>query len=441
MNSKWLSYTALIGFALAALLLVVAGFSYLFRTSEIYVSNEPPKVKVLPINGFAQGKEAYEAIGKDLLTLKFTPPKMELPDLRKLLTYYGPNARPDAHIDSNAVYFSLVNNKGMAPIAEEEKLYLLYDRNEKPPRYVFSPANSATTLWIEAEPGKEAATVYVNMVNEEGEIVSSPSDRAEFVLPQKEMTRIARGEPWQVGDQKVDGTLLARQKAKWYGNDRFFEKHGGEEYVSAAQKQRIDFGESDSAYSVFLSDGDILYWDGSKWSQAEPGPETIGKPLMQLKKMTDRILTFELWNEDGSQKMALNVLKSQERWSPEQLRDSFRFISARTRSQYIFEVGKERMTLSPRDWLVKTENGWEKLDTVEEIDDFVERKIQGPLFVFDGVEKKEDRQVLVGTLFNASRTEMKQIELDIPQSNVTVIRLPKGSPEAMSSSMRVWERR
>jgi len=433
MPRKWV---ILLNLGLAAFVLVLAVLAVgvsLSRPSEIAVSEAAPKTRVLPQNAFQLEKKSYDAIGPSLFTLKFAPPKMQLPDLRKLLTYYGPNGRPDMNLNSDAVYFGLANTKEQGSLSPGDKLYLLFDRTLTPPRYVFSPGNSPTTLWIEAKPEERSAKVSVAMMNEEGVVVQEPVNRAQFPLPQKEFAQFNRGSRWTLGENRVDGTLLARQKAKWYGSDKFFERHGGDEFEEMAKKQRLDFADGDDIYSVYLAKGDALIWDNGRWQEAELGDQTEGKPLMQLKKVAERLLTFDLWNGDGTNKIVLNLLKSQERWSPQQIQNDFRFMSARTRSQYVFEIDNDKMTLAPQDWLVKTDEGWEKLDTVEEIDDFVERKIQGPLFVFDGVEKRDDRQVLVGTLFNASRTDMKQVELDIPQSTITVIQVPKNAEKMMGN--------
>lgn len=446
MPRKWLIIFN-IGLGGTALCLMTAAAAVTFsRPSTIEVSEAAPKAKVLPENAFQLQKDAYDSIGSSLFTLQFSPPKMQLPDLRNLLTYYGPNGRPDVNLGSNVVYFGLANTRDQGALSEGERLYLLYDRTQNPPRYIFSPGNSPTTLWIEADSEEKGAKIRVSMMNQEGMVVQEPANRSKFELQQKEFAQFNRGSQWKIGDNRVDGTLLARQKAKWYGIDKFFERHGGEEFETTAKKQRIDFTNGEEVYSVFVDQGDVLYWDKDHWHAAKPGPETIGKPLLQVKKVAERLLTFDLWNSDGSNKIVLNLLKSQERWSPQQIQRDFRFLSARTRSQYVFEVDKEKMTLVPRDWLVKTESGWEKLDSVQEIDDYVSRKIQGPLFVFDGVEKRDDRQVLVGTLFNASRTDMKQIELDIPQSAITVIRVPKNAEQIIGhgkemKTMRPFNRR
>lgn len=432
MVKKRLLFINLVLGSLAALLLAATVVSRFSISTHCEVCENPASVKPLPQNAFQQESGAYAYAVEQLFTIRFTPPTMQLPDLRKLLTYFGPNGRPDAAVHSNAVYFALANSPDQAALSPGDKLYITFDRSATPPRYIFSPNNQPTSLWMEAETKEKSAQVVVTMFNEKGDLTATPADRAHFSLEQKEFTRLAKATPWEIGTMKVDGTLLARQKAKWFGEDKFLLRHGGDEMEELGKKERIDFGEGDLAYSAFLGEGEILIWEKGKWQATIPGPDTLGKPLLHLKKVSERLLTFDLWNPEGNNKVVLNLLKSQDRWSPDQLQQTFRFVSARTRSQYVFEVEKERMVLTPKDWLVHTEKGWEKLDTLQEIDNYVDRKIQGPLFVFNGVEKREDKQVLVGTLFNASRTEMEEIELDIPQSTVTVIKMPHKAHEIIS---------
>ncbi|MCP5507977.1 MAG: hypothetical protein H7A37_06730 [Chlamydiales bacterium] len=47
----------------------------------------------------------------------------------------------------------------------------------------------------------------------------------------------------ELGKWRVDGTLLARQRARWYGPDMFLKRHGGDEFKDVSGKRRIDFGE------------------------------------------------------------------------------------------------------------------------------------------------------------------------------------------------------
>lgn len=411
------------GIASCAILLLAGGI-YLFTPGDIVVSEAEAKPRILPKNAFRQPSDAYATIS-NTLQLKFGTPSLQLPNLRNALVYYGKGGRPDIPKEGAELHFTLAGGKDQASVTPGKKLYLMFNRSMTPAQYTFSPGNKPTPIWIEAEAESQEAMIQLSMKNEKGQIVNDPVGNAEFSLPQREFAKSPGSNPWEIGKWRVDGTLLARQRARWYGEDKFLEKHGGEEFSHISSKQRVDFGETDDQYSVYLSNGDFLIWKDGTWSKPTQGVNTRDYPLLQVKRIDDRIMSFDLWDEDGVMKVSLNLLKSKEPWSPQQIEQDFKFIAARTRSQYVFEVKDERMILRPEDWLVLTNNGWEKLDTEEEIDDYVDRKLVGPLFVFEGVVKKDDKQVLLGTLFNSTRTESQPVELSAPQSSTTVINVPK----------------
>lgn len=423
MTKKWLSAGNLGLGVLTALLMLTAALYSFIRPSEIIVINDAKAASTLPKNPFELPLLAYEAIESPLLTPAFSPMTMQLPELKKYLVYYGKNGRPDAQINDSALYFAFNGNKSPTPLNPKEKLYVLFDKKQSPPQYVFSPSNAETPLWIEAEARGNDALVKVRMTGEDDTIITTPSANADFTLAQKEFVRT--GTAWELGKWRVDGSLLARQKARWYGPDRFLEKHGGKEYQELIGKQRIDFGDTDEIYSIYVSQGDSLVWDDEHWKVIIPGSDSLTKPLMIVKKIDDRLMSLELWDTTGKAKVPLNLLKSHEAPIPFALQQQFKFVGARTRSQFVFEINKERMLLSPQDWLVQTENGWKKLTTPEEIDEYVDRKLSGTLFVFDGVIRKEDRQLLIGTLFNPSRTEAQQVELPVSPGAGNSIENPK----------------
>lgn len=414
MAKKWLGWINVLIAAAALLLLGGALLFALMRPSEIPTLDVATKKGALPKGAFALPKQAYDAIGEPVLDLKFAPMNQLLPDLKAKLVYYGKNGRPDADPEKPLMHFAFTGNKSPSSVLPGERLYLLYDRRLTPPQYVFSPANAETSLWFETVPQGNQALVRVWMKNENGEILHEPEANAEFTLPEKEYARFG-GSTWEIGKFRVDGTLLARQRARWYGDDKFLERHGGKEYAFSIGKQRIDFGEGEDIYSVFVAPGDAMIWDTDKWKVVKPGPDSLGRPLLVVKKVDERLMNLELWDVEGKGKVTLNLLKSTETWMPQNIQQSFKFLGARTRSQFVFEIDKERMLLSPQDWLLLTENGWKKLSSPQEIDDYVNRKALGTLFVFDGIQRKDDRQVLVGMMFNPARTEMQPIEMPVQQ--------------------------
>lgn len=433
MSYKWiLLINGILICFISAFFFIGCGFM-IARPSEIAITDNEPKLRTLPPNSFAKGKEAYEAIGTSLLSLSFSPPVMQVPNLKNALVYTGMNGRPDAENENALLHFTLADGKNCASIAAHHKLYLLYDRNQSPPKYIFSPDNKPTALWLQCEAKGNDVNITLFLRNEKGDILSEPRTNSEFTLAQKEPTKSGNNS-WELGKWRVDGTLLARQHTRWYGQDKFLEKHGGDEFKDFVTKQRMDFGENDETYSVYLGVNDILIWKDNKWNVVKPGKESYNYPLLQLKKIDERLMSFVLWDGEGKNKISLNLLKSADQWKPQSIEQDFKFVASRTRSQYVFEVNKERMILKPQDWLVLTDTGWKKLTTVQEIDDYVERKINGPLFVFDGVTKKDDKQLLVGTLFSASRTESQSVEMDLAHPNITVIKVSDKKSEKVFST-------
>lgn len=407
---SWINCT-LFGFTL--LLFLGGGYLWLSQPTEISCVSNRENQCGLPKGAFELPEQAYQQMGEQVLSLKQAPPVMQLPDLKPQLIYYGKNGRPDVRTESTLLHFALTsNNKEVVSIAPETPLYLVYDKKTGTGRYNFSPGNEKTSLWIEGKQIDNEVQVNVGMENEKGERLGEPEAFAQFRLPEKEFSRHS-GSTWDVGAHRVDGTLLSRQKARWYGMDRFLEQHGGSDYKDIIGKQRIDFGEGEEIYFVFASLGDCLIWKDNRWQVVAPGGESLGYPLLVLKKIDERLMTFELWDTEGKGKTNLNLLKSSEPWSlqnNQMFQNVFKFLGARTLTQSVFEINHERVILSPSDWLLQTSKGWKKLTTEAEIDQYVQRKLVGTLFVFDRISRKEDRQMMIGTIYSPSRHESQPVE-------------------------------
>lgn len=417
MTSQWLSWISCLLVGLIVCLLLGMGWIWIQRPSEIVCTDPISKQCRLPKNAFALKKEVYQQMGEPFIALQQAPPSLQLPDLKQHLIYYGKNGRPDANSSHTHLHFSFTGNKNVVSIVPGEKQYLLYDKKVLPSHYVFSPNNVETSLWIEVSPVDNEALVKVFMKNEKGEIIKEPETHIQFKLPEKEFIRYA-GSSWEIGSWRVDGTLLARQRARWYGIDKFLERHGGEEYKFTKGKQRIDIGENDDVYSIFVDIGDCLIWDGKQWKEIVPGPESLKHPLLVIKKVDERLMTLELWDTEGKGKVLLNILKSTEPWllqNPASLQQTFKFVGAKTRTQCVFEINKERMIISPADWLLLTPKGWKKLETEEDIDAYVKRKTPGTLFVFEGLSRAEDKQTMNATIYNPTRSDFQSVELALQQ--------------------------
>lgn len=440
MIKKWLDLVNLGMAALFAFLVVSAGMLEWSRPNHIPLPEVNEHKTTLPKRSFTQTQEAYNTIGEPVLALEYHPPRLQLPDLRQQINYYGQNNRPDVSANNSLLHFGIAKgtdtkNTEMSSIASNQPLYLIYERDEGAGHYRFSPRNEKTALWIEADAIDKDANIHVHMLDENDEEVKSPEAYANFQLKEKEFSRYG-GAPWEIGKWRVDGTLLARQRARWFGVDKFLERHGGEEFADIADKNRVDFGDKDDVYSVYLGEGSALIWDGARWKTVIPGEKSRGYPLLVVKKVEDRLMNLELWDPDGNKKIALNLLKSMETWVPTNIQKDFKFLGARTRSQFVFEIDDEKMLLSPHDWLLLTDDGWKKLNSPEEIDAYVDRNEIGTLFVFDGIDRLGDQQVLKGALYNPSRTQVEELELPVQKDGLVYHQVEKGDKKKTKEAWR-----
>jgi hypothetical protein len=434
MISQWLNLINYVIGAIIVCLLIWTAFFWLGRPNEIVQGDLKPNQSRLPKIAFELPAEAYHDIDSSLLALQCSSPTLQVPDLRTQLIYYGKNGRPDAQAVNTSFHFSINGSKTVVSATPGERLYLVYEKKGGPCRYIFSPENEKTSLWIVAAPtNTNEVSVTVSMEDEKGNLIEEPKSNIEFKLTEKEFIRYA-GVAWELGTWRVDGTLLARMRARWHGPDRFLEKHGGSEYAEIASKQRIDFGEGDEIYSVFVAVGDCLIWDPEKlqWQVVQPSEKSLKYPLLVVKKMEDRLMGFELWDVDGKGKVSLNILKSTEPLmtaGAQNILNQFKFVGARTKSQCVFEINRERMVLRPSDWLLLTPKGWKKLTTEQEIDDYVNRRTSGNLFVFEGLSRKDEKQVMMGMLYNASRSDSQEIELPLTTTIATQGKKPGEAKE------------
>lgn len=433
MIARWIWWVNYVLGALAALFICSALIFKILGSSAV---QEPPlvpqptnPVKTLPASLLKIKQEALDAVGHPVLTTKVVLPPIQIPDLRPVLIYYGANSRPDSATDQTRLQFGFTNSPVVTSVAANEPLYLLYDRSQTPGRYILSPDNTPTGLWIQATPKESEVLVKVFLRDEQGKILSEPKQRSEFTLPEKEFARVGGLGNWEIGKQRVDGTLLARQRARWYGEDLFYNEHGGEEYAAFVNKERIEFGEGEDHYVVFVGGNDCLIWDGRRWQQARSVQNSSTYPLLCIKKVEDRLMRLDLWDVEGKGRVAINLLKSSEAWAPQVIQRDFKFISVRTLSQYVFDIRKDRVVLRPGDWLLQTKDGWKKLVSADDIDAYVDGKTQGVLFVFNGVVKKDDGQVISATLYNATRSAMFPFEIGLEHSG-NVLNSTKDVPKA-----------
>ena len=403
-------------------LLVLTGVGIIF-----YIKKEPPSViaasptalRPLPKSPFDIGR--LEQISEGPFALNWVAPHMLLPNLKNEITYYGISERPDLDPKSPLFHLSVGANNEIIAVTGNERVYLSYEGMSAG----YSYSRTQTPLWLELNPQKvgQKLDISVQMLDEHGQLVCGPADLQNFVVTAATLPK-DKTTGWELGGFRVDSTLLIRQKARWVGADCFLEAHGGNEFAFSKGRERIDFLRGDDLYSCFVKAGDYLAWDDGRWKMSSECRSTLGLPLLAVKKVDDKVISFDLWDVSGKAKTSLNLIRARDLGGMPDLDEEFRFVGAKTWAQFIVESGGERFVLKPHDWLVLTSDGWVKLDTPEKLDDYIEQKTIGPLLVLDKMSKLNGKQVLVGHLFNTSRTQMQPVELNALSNSSLANSLP-----------------
>lgn len=434
MYLKWIRLTQYV--ALGALF-VFSGAAVLlsFLRDESFSAPALKSTKrQLPKSFFEFPSSDYVNLKPSAFYLNYIAPKMHLPDLRNSLMYYGQNGRPDLSMLTPKMFLGFHGGKNIIPSSYNEKIYLFYDKSlTTPVKYTFSPNNEPTEMWISASPEGKEALFSLEVRDPDKFAITNEDAVVKFYLPEKDFVRPSILGTWDMGKWRVDGSLLVRQKARWIGVDKFLENHGGSDFPDYAEKHRIDFGDGDDHYSLFLKKGDYLVWHQDKWHPCTNDClRTDDKPLLVVKKIDEKVMSLELWDVEGKGKVGLTLVKSPESFHHEQITRSFRFVGARTKTQVVFQIDEERLIVKPNDWLLHTKEGWKKLSTPTEIDDYVSRKLVGALFIFQEIAKKDDKPVLIGSIYNPNRTEFHPIEVAMlpANGNATPSISPGNSPES-----------
>lgn len=420
----------------AIILLTFTGIGLHFTRNEASSGFEIKAVKKqLPKSSFTFGPQDYLCLRAFPFFLNYVAPCLHLPDLKGTLIYYGQNGRPDLSKEAPKVFFGLQGGKAIAAASPGEKIYLCYDKSlTSPCKYVFSPYNEPSSVWFTAVPENKEVKLTVEMSGVDGFPIAREDAGRHITLQEKEFTRSPTMGAWEIGKWRVDGSLLVRQKARWVGVDLFLENHGGDEFLDFAERHRIDFGEGNEIYSVFVKKGDFLVWDQDRWQMLDPQVSSEGKPILVIRKIEEKMMNLDIWDVEGRGKVALALIKAPESFHHEQIIQDFRFVGARTKTQVVFQVDEERLIVKPNDWLLLTQEGWQKLDTVADIDDFVSRKLVGTLFIFNEIVKKDEKTILMGNIYNPSRTQTHAVEVAMLSSGSLPPTDMKNSEKQLSST-------
>jgi hypothetical protein len=404
-----------ITYAIGLLAVLVFSYSFFFTSSlaeDCSLKEEKPREEpsLIP-HSFQQKMPLQQSLESSFFSLAAIERPLRLPDLRSFFTFQGCNERPDLSLEKMRVQFTL-RGGSLQTVSAGEKVYLRFD--SKTNHWMIS--EKPTCLSAVFKPRDNGVDVTLEIQDEQGNIITNPTEFHQFFLnataaPSQGAQNTKK---WEVGELPAEPALLEKQTARWYGKDMMIQTLGGDEFTAEAERERVQFGSEAAAYVLWVKEGDCFVFNGERWEAAKLGPDTKRKILLRAKKVDEKEMHFDLWNQDGSLHQVCILRRREEKKN--NTMPEIKLLGARSQKHWIAEVAGKRIVLSPTDWIVFTEEGAVKIDSEKTLDDYIEGVLSGSLITFSGLNKVNSDSCLIGLFFDAARTAQEEISIPLYRS-------------------------
>lgn len=311
--------------------------------------------------------------------------------LSDLFYYIGKNQRPDA-LNGKSLWIEYKPGSLLYEIVEDRPYYIQQTAEET--IFVEEPEASNYTLEFSEVSGKLIVDIHPHDIENKG---------YEFTL-QNKPDKIE-----YIGEDVFDNHYANKLQATWWGSDAFLREFGGDEYAFALDKERIDFIVDKEIYSVFVSLGEILVFAEGKWHNLRE-KNSKDYPMLVVKKIDNQHLTLCLYSQLGTRPFMhqLSCL------TPQQAVElgGLKFVGAKTQNKWIICSKSNRFIIEPGDWLLyQNKEGWTKLTSLSDIENYVHTPMIGYLFIVESVACDTRPCQLVGKLVNPQRTAVNSHQI------------------------------
>jgi hypothetical protein len=321
-------------------------------------------------------------------------------DLEELL-FLGRNSRPDAHEDQVKVLLGLKGSKQSLLGSVGERLYLTYEKGG------LSFSKEPTSLWIKIKGVQNQQLQY------DASLVVPHEDTEEIYQERFSCEReLVMDEEFEE-DQMQQDYFQSFEEVKWYHPDMFYEVYGGEKYSLIKGAERLEFPHQQPSM-CFIRSSTVLIFKENRWQLPDDLSQTSLYPLAKVLEVTPSHMEVKIWDVSGMHVKEVSL--APERMRPLNLKaeEVFSKILKRTATQISCKIGSKNALLKKGDWLLRVGgNHWKPLKTWEEIEKYLSFELQGELFVFDGIEKKQGITVFKGHLFDTMREQMQRVSIPL----------------------------
>lgn len=301
-----------------------------------------------------------------------------IPELAKNLIVLGYNHRPDVKEEERVLLLCLADSLEKRLVTNGEKVFLFEDK-EKKFHFSFAPNTLYFVPLI-----KDRDVVHIE-VQDKGRFALLPAFKGEG------------GEKAEFIESLKRGTVL--------GKDLLLQNYGGKEYQFLTKKHKIDLG----SQVLFVEEGDFLCLREGQWAILEKEESAQFLPLAKIKTITSQGMGLDVWDETGFSVSSVNMGLQQSPKMGYKVEELFSKVKIKSSSELSCLMGKRRVILRQGDWWLKTEMGWRKLNNLHDIEEYLNHRMRGDLFIFDTVEVVKEKAILKGKFFDQTRTQMSPL--------------------------------
>ena len=327
-------------------------------------------------------QQTYEKIGWGPLALNEMRSQGPLPFLTKELILLGKNNRPERLGREGFFLLGLRSSREEIIVAEKQPVFLMQDEKGG---WRFSLSKTELCFSCHMAEG-DKVLMQVASSEDEGSFILKCFDKVGGVIERTPYVKALEG-------------------AKVWGHDLLIQNYGGSDYRDLLKKNKIEV----NGRVYFLEEGDLLMWKEDEWQQILLKNIEPLTPIAKVVSSSPEGMCLQVWDESGFH--AIVTKKASERLPGRFHKAEDLFLSMRVRSysEVTCLLGKRRVILREGDWWLKMDSGWKKLKTVSDIEDYLDHKLRGELFIFESITADKGKVVLKGSSFDVMRTEMQPL--------------------------------
>ena len=344
---------------------------------------------------FLEPKDPIASLALGPLALSQNENEIPLPDIEDNINLISMNDRPDFKGEDNLFLLSIKGSPQKRAVKLGERVYLSFKEMGK---NILKFDRVPSPIWIKIA-GEGCALkleVGIDVLSEEGEHLIESRKDVKLALHQK-IFSIS-----EIEDLALLSFVDYLSHFQAYPPDCLYELYAKE----GRERGKYRLKQSQNHSTLYIEPGHFLPYHSKDDGLL---------PIARVEEITPSQILVKAWDRSGLEKCIICI--PIEKSSPLEFKpeDVFKRLRKRTMTTVSCLLGAKKTQLKVGDWALHTKLGWKVIRSQSDIQDCLEQKIEGELFVFDGVKKENGRYYFQGSLFDKTRSEILKVSLPIAE--------------------------